>query len=189
MLNSLLKRILPARLRVGLRFNLLKIRGLFYAGNARHCTCCGGRFRKFLSKKDVKKIRHDVVCPKCGVVERHRMLMLYLETSTNFFKEEQKVLHFAPEYSTQKKFKSLDNIDYHSADLKSALAMEHFDIMEIPYPDQSFSYIECFLQCFVQVRDKQSISSTIGMTRTYDQDFLLHIRFRSLYNGKLLRPD
>lgn len=69
--------------------------------------------------------------------------MLVLEQETNFFKAQKKVLHFSPEFSTQAKFKTFHKEGYLSADLNSILAMEHWDIQEIPYPDNHFDVIIC----------------------------------------------
>ncbi len=87
--------------------------------------------------------RPDVVCPGCGVVERHRLLLLYLKARTDIYDQPHRVLYFAPEYSTQEHLKRQPNIEFLSADLDSALAMQHFDIMDIPHPDASFSVIFC----------------------------------------------
>ncbi len=87
--------------------------------------------------------RKNVVCPGCAVVERHRLLKLFLQAKTDIYHEPHRVLYFAPEYSLQEHLQQLKNIAYISADIDSSLAMEQFDIMDIPHPDASFSIIFC----------------------------------------------
>lgn len=41
--------------------------------------------------------RNNVLSPSTLSLERHRLLWLYLKNETNFFSENLKVLHFAPE--------------------------------------------------------------------------------------------
>ena len=53
------------------------------------------------------------------------------------------MLHIAPEQCFHKRFKSLSNIDYVTGDLESPLADHHFDLHQIPFPDQSFDAIIC----------------------------------------------
>jgi SAM-dependent methyltransferase len=108
------------------------------------CPCCGELVTSFLPH-GVKR-RANARCPWCGSVERHRLQWVYLRDMTNLFSrstEPLEVLHFAPERGLQKRLKSLRNITYHGADLASVRAAEHFDICEIPYPDDTFDVILC----------------------------------------------
>ena len=38
-------------------------------------------------------------CPRCGALERHRALWLFLERETDLFERPGALLHIAPEYS------------------------------------------------------------------------------------------
>ena len=116
-----------------------RLRALLYIGNRRICPCCNCHFRKFLSFR----ARLDAQCPRCGSVERHRLMWLYLKYQTNLFSDTLRLLHFAPEYIFQKNFASFPNLDYVSADLDSPLAMTKVDIMNIPYENNSFDVILC----------------------------------------------
>ncbi len=112
-----------------------------YIGKQVTCSCCNGSFRKFLSYG--VKARENALCPRCESLERHRLLWLYLKNKTNFFTDNLRVLHFAPEYFFQKTFKSMPNLDYISADLTSPFAMVKMDITNIVYEDNSFDVILC----------------------------------------------
>lgn len=98
--------------------------------------------------------RPNVVCPGCAVVERHRLLKLFLKAKTDIYKKPHRVLYFAPEYSLQEHLQQQKNIDYLSTDIDSSLAMQQFDIMDIPHPDASFSIIFCS-HVLAHVRDDQ----------------------------------
>lgn len=113
-----------------------------YAGNNYKCPCCEGSFSQFLPYGAIK-IRENAKCPKCESLERHRLLWLYLQRQTNLFTDSLSLLHIAPEDWFQKKFLSLPNIDYLSADLESDSAMVKMDITNINYPDNHFDVIIC----------------------------------------------
>jgi len=114
---------------------------LLYGGNRFICPCCGWYFRKLLSAGLVP--RANAECPRCGALERHRLLWLYLLNRTNIFSDSLKVLCFAPEPIFQKIFVSLPNLTYISADLESPIAMVKLDITKIPFKDESFDVILC----------------------------------------------
>lgn len=113
----------------------------FYKGKNVFCPCCNGDFRRFLPFGNPE--RKNALCPKCSSLERHRLLWLFFRDRTNLFSEKLKVLHFAPEYIFQKKLRSMNNIDYISADISSPLAMVKMDITCIPYEDNYFDVILC----------------------------------------------
>jgi SAM-dependent methyltransferase len=113
-----------------------------YRGTARYCPCCDSHCRKFLSFG--LKIRHDVRCPFCGSLERHRLISLYLEQRTDLFDgRRKKVLHVAPEAPLSEVLENTDSIDYLSADLGREDVMAAMDITDIRYPDDTFDIILC----------------------------------------------
>jgi len=70
-------------------------------------------------------------------------LWLYFKDRTNLFRDRLRLLHFAPEQVFEATFKSLDNLDYITADLYSDRAMVKMDITNITYGDNSFDAILC----------------------------------------------
>ena len=74
---------------------------------------------------------------------RHRALWLYIERRTDLLTRPARLLHVAPEHVLQERLRSLPHIDYLSADLESPLAMEHFDLTDVPHADNSFDAIVC----------------------------------------------
>lgn len=113
----------------------------FYYGKGHVCPICGKSFRKFLpyGKNGVD----DRLCPKCLSLERHRLMWLYWKQNEEIFTKNLKVLHIAPEQPFLTRFRKLKNLEYVTADLESPIADLHFDIMNIPLPDESFDYIIC----------------------------------------------
>lgn len=87
--------------------------------------------------------RNNVLSPSTLSLERHRLLWLYLKNETDFFTNQKKVLHFAPEQCFLKRFRSLDNIDYTTTDLLSPIADVKADICNLPFEDNTYDIILC----------------------------------------------
>jgi predicted SAM-dependent methyltransferase len=120
------------------------LRALGYIGNQVFCPCCEGHFRTFISYTTYgSKLRENAICPRCSSVERHRLLWFYLKDKTNLFNDKLKLLQFAPEYYFKKKFSSLKNLEYYSADLASPLAEVKMNITNILYENNFFDVILC----------------------------------------------
>ena len=119
-----------------------KILGLFYIGNKVECPVCAHHYSKFLPYGYVTP-RSNALCPNCLALERHRLMWLYLQDETNFFTDNLKVLHVAPEYCFIKRFDSFKHLDYITADLESPLAKVKMDVQKIPFPENTFDVIFC----------------------------------------------
>lgn len=88
--------------------------------------------------------RKDARCPKCGSLERHRLIWLYIKEKTGFLKDtNKKMLHVAPEAIFQNLFQKQLGEDYLSSDICDPKAMVQMDITDINYPNNSFDYIYC----------------------------------------------
>lgn len=87
--------------------------------------------------------RNNVLSPSTLSLERHRLLWLYLKNETNFFSEQLKVLHFAPEQAFYKRFKSIKNLEYTTTDLNSPLADVKADICDLPFKSEAFDVVLC----------------------------------------------
>lgn len=131
----------PLLIRASYVFRL--IAPALYRGNAVACTVCDKQFSKFLSYGSNEALRDNVLCPHCLSLERHRLLWLYLNEKTDFFKTQIKMLHIAPEQCFHERFNKLENITYDTGDLESPLAKLHFDLHNIPLADNSFDVIMC----------------------------------------------
>lgn len=114
----------------------------FYWGKGVECPICGRHFRKFLPY-GYGEAKDNRLCPKCLSLERHRLLWIYLKERTDFFTANLKVLHVAPEQPYLKRFKSLKNLDYTTADLNSPIADIHLDVMKMDIPDNTYDVVIC----------------------------------------------
>lgn len=129
----------------GLRYRLRRVGEMAYAiflrGDRYACPCCGGSFRRFLPAGRAR--RPNARCPRCGSLERHRLIWLYLQRQTDFFTLPYQVLDVAPEEFMQRKLQGLPNISYLSIDLESGLAMQHMDVTRLTIPDQTYNVVFC----------------------------------------------
>ncbi len=162
LLTEFVKFIFPEKFHSTLREIYFQIRAILYRGDQLFCPSCSRHFRTFLSGPNR---RSNVMCPRCNSLERHRLLALYLESQTNFFQQQLKVLHFAPEYIFQKRFSVLPNLDYISADLQSQYAQLKMDITNIPYEDSSFDVILCCHVLEHVPEDKQAMRELFRVLR------------------------
>jgi len=108
--------------------------------DAAECPVCGAVVEGFLPFGMVRA-QPERRCPKCGSLERHRLVWLYFQRRTNLFTRSVRMLHVAPEAFIQERLQAFENIDYLSADLSSPRAMVAMDITDIQYPDDSFDVI------------------------------------------------
>ena len=69
--------------------------------------------------------------------------MVIFNQKTNLFMSKLKFLHIAPEYCFIKIFKSMENLDYITADLVSPWADIKMDVHDIPFEDNSFDVVIC----------------------------------------------
>jgi SAM-dependent methyltransferase len=144
-LITLMKAIIPQRYHPICGETYIRISSFLLSvlliGNRFICPCCGWHFRKFL--RYGLHPRKNAMCPKCGSLERHRLLWLYLKNKTNLFASNLKVLHIAPEPIFQRTFKSMSNLEYISADLNSRYAMVNMDLTNISFDECLFDVILC----------------------------------------------
>ncbi|EWH11832.1 type 11 methyltransferase [Cellulophaga geojensis KL-A] len=102
----------------------------------------GKGFKKFLPY-GYEEQRDNVLSPSTLSLERHRLLWLYLQSETDFFTADLKVLHFAPEQAFYKRFRKMKNLEYTTTDLESPLADVKADICNLPFKDNSYDVILC----------------------------------------------
>lgn len=70
-------------------------------------------------------------------------MWLFLKEKTNFFTDQIKLLHIAPELCFMKIFENMENIDYISADIESPLAKVKMDVHNIPFAANTFDVVFC----------------------------------------------
>ncbi|MBX2915950.1 MAG: methyltransferase domain-containing protein [Cyclobacteriaceae bacterium] len=120
----------------------LKVVGLFYAGNTVECPVCNSRFKKFMPYGRINP-RPNALCPNCLSLERHRLIWMYLQAQTDFFKAQLQVLHIAPEVCFMKPFEKQHGNGYITTDIESPLAKVKADIHHLPFADNTFDIVLC----------------------------------------------
>lgn len=138
---SVLKFLIPRRYRSSVRDGVRYLRCIPYLGTRFECPLCGGRFDRFLPSG--LELRPNAQCPRCGSLERHRLVELYLQNETDFYNSESKILHIAPEQCFRRKWQHKENFDYMTADLSNPLVDINIDITSIPVVDNTFDFIMC----------------------------------------------
>lgn len=135
-LKRALLRLMPGERRHRL---LGAVRSARHRGDAVECPCCGSSFARFLPHRG----RQRAKCPRCGSLERHRVLWLFLQRETDLFERPGAMLHLAPEYALQRRLRLLPGLRYLSGDLDSALADVELDAMDLPFAEASFDFLIC----------------------------------------------
>ena len=141
-IKKLVKWLLTDNQEIKFRQLFYRIRGLWYRGGLHYCPCCKTRILRFLPGGVIT--RFNAQCPRCGSLERHRLLWLYLQSKTDFFSSSLSVLDVAPSYFQQQQFKSQTNLNYISVDLTAPWVMMKIDLAFIPFPNDYFDCVICY---------------------------------------------
>lgn len=120
----------------------LKVLGVFYRGSEVTCPICNTSYRTFLPYGRINT-RENALCPNCLSLERHRLIWLYLQDRTDFFKSKKSILHIAPEACYLHRFEKIHGEQYITADIESPLAKVKMDIHQIPFSENQFDVILC----------------------------------------------
>lgn len=156
-MNSKIKNIIPRKLGFWLKNLKLVFTGYRYAGNNYYCPICKHTFKTMLpggfdlpviKEKEIigGGYRLNNICPRCQSTDRDRLIFLYLQEKTNFFKEHQRVLHVAPETSLYKVFKKMKNLEYiagtkYQEGFYYSDKLPSIDLTSLPYSDNHFDFV------------------------------------------------
>lgn len=145
MINKIFKKglgLFPRPFLIKVSYFIRPVFSIALKGNRYTDPIDGKSFKKFLPY-GYETQRPNVLSPSTLSLERHRLLWLYLKNETDLFTASHKLLHFAPEQAFYKRFKKASNIQYTTTDLYSPLAEVKADICNLPFEDQTFSFILC----------------------------------------------
>ncbi|PDW03608.1 class I SAM-dependent methyltransferase [Candidatus Viridilinea mediisalina] len=113
-----------------------------YQGIERLCPICMKSARRF--RPTGRPMRTDAKCVHCTALERHRMLWVFIQRSTNLLNgSPKKLLHIAPEPCLESRLRNMFGMSYVTADLSSNKVNLKFDIIQLPHPDNSFDVVLC----------------------------------------------
>ncbi len=139
---SLATRLIPRHYLQHVSHFFLRIFSLFLRGNKFEDPISGRTYRKLLPYGRINS-RENAIAPDSMSLERHRLMWLFMKEKTNFFTDNLKFLHIAPEYCFIKLFKGMNNLDYTTGDLISPWADVKMDVHDIPMEDNSFDVVIC----------------------------------------------
>lgn len=123
------------------RSSVRALRAALLRGDRFHCPLCDTTYRRFLAAGISR--RPNALCPGCGSLERHRLLLAALEAlwADGRLSFGGRMLHVAPEAVMANRFRH--SFDYVSIDLDGSLAMMAMDLTDLTFPDESFDAIIC----------------------------------------------
>jgi SAM-dependent methyltransferase len=111
-----------------------------YRGRAVECPCCGARLSEFAPRGD----RPRAACPRCGALERHRLLWLWLREHGELGGDVRDVLHLAPEPGLRRALRAVDGVNWVGGDLAPGDAgVRAMDLAALPFPDGAFDLVLC----------------------------------------------
>lgn len=86
--------------------------------------------------------RLNAECPRCGSLDRERLVLLYLQRETMVFRKSLRILHVAPEQQLSALLRA-STVNYISIDLAAQSAMLQADICNTPFRNNSFDLLVC----------------------------------------------
>jgi SAM-dependent methyltransferase len=123
------------------------VRRARYFGFQRYCPCCRSYLRRFTPypKPESGRVpRSEAKCPVCSALERHRMIVRYLEDRTDLWNGQPKrLLHVAPETQIRSILSGAPGVRYVSTDLALRQPMVQADLTKLSFADETFDVIYC----------------------------------------------
>ena len=142
LLISLATRLIPRHYLQHVSHFFLQIFSLFIRGDKFKDPINGRTYRKLLPYGRLRS-RKNALAPDSMSLERHRLMWLFMKEKTNFFTDNIKFLHIAPEYCFIKLFKEMKNLDYTTVDLISPWADIKMDVHNILFDKNTFDVVIC----------------------------------------------
>ena len=130
------------RVTVGLAITSTAAISTRVGAQACHCPCCGWRGRRFLPFLAVRRFTFNHRCPSCNSAPRHRAHRILYDNVLGFSTRSGDLLYFAPE-SNVAFFRQNRQLAVKTSNYPSGDADFHIDILQIPFPDNSWDYIVC----------------------------------------------
>jgi SAM-dependent methyltransferase len=128
-----------------------KYKEMLIKGDRVYCPICKSKFSFFADFGLI--VRKNALCHKCGSLERHRLLFLYLESlHLKVYKDSSNysLLHFAPEKGLFQFFINKSNINYIPCDLNPSIfsfdktkLIKKIDITNIDLKSNSINLVLC----------------------------------------------
>ena len=169
----------------------------FWIKRKNYCLFCNSYSRLNLpygilftiTKKYIKKgvptagLRLNSRCPNCGSLDRERFLYYALNKYTDIFNGRYKILHIAPEFLIEQKFRLINNSNYITGDLLSGKADLIVDLtnMKNQFNDNQFDFIICS-HVLQDIADEKSAFEEMKRVLKNEGVLILSIPICSLIN-------
>ncbi len=149
-MRSFLKNFIPDFILTIYREHSRKRKIIKYRGNRVFCPVCQSTFREFAPYGLIP--RANAECVACGVLERHRLIWLYLHERQKVFTTGVKIrlLHVGPQEGFYKRFSEDPDIEYTPCDLSPDLypfgrlaKIQKADLTCLPFKDNFFDAVIC----------------------------------------------
>lgn len=143
--RAIARRLVPEAWRPAVKAAARQVTWRLYAGDRYECPCCDTRFRAFLGfgRGAHGGSRPNVRCPRCGSLERERLIWLFLRDHGDLLTSPMRLLHVAPEPQLRRRLRGLSGVSYLCGDLARGMADTVIDIRSMPFPDETFDGIIC----------------------------------------------
>ena len=154
-LRFFIRNFFPRKLFQKMKDKYMEIKGRkneqHYCGDAVFCPCCGKRFSHFMDSLQTLNNNNNTeryinaykntICPYCLSMPRHRIVCYYLSNNKQIVPTNN-ILMFGAEFSIKKWF-NMNACHYRTADLFDRYADIKIDILNMPFPDESWELIIC----------------------------------------------
>lgn len=165
--KKLLLRLFPERFLIRIEFILRYFYSLLYTGSVVSCNICGGKFSGFIPLSS-----GDLLCPRCGSLPRQRRLWIILQPCLHR-ENKMNVLHFSPSRILQKKLRRRIPLQYVTTDYdRKAGTDTHYDITNIPEPEDHYGLIICFHVLEHIPDDRQAIRELYRVSKPEGRVFI-----------------
>jgi SAM-dependent methyltransferase len=115
-----------------------RVANVWFSGSRVECPVCKRTFSQWLGDPT------QGCCPNCSSASRHRLLKLALEREWALQPLGVDILHFAPEWGTQRDLRSNPRVRrYVTADLGARGVDVHCDITHLDFPSEAFDIVLC----------------------------------------------
>lgn len=87
--------------------------------------------------------RANALCPRCGSMDRERLILLYLQGFTDVLTKPGRILHVGPEKCLRERLTGTETLEYLTADLLRADVDMNIDLTRLPFETDRFDLILC----------------------------------------------
>jgi SAM-dependent methyltransferase len=135
-LKKIILSLIPGSVLIRFEYPLRYLYSLRFLGTTCQCNLCNTGLKAFIP------LENDLLCPRCGSLQRTRRLFHLLENQ--YLDKKLSILDFSPSRSLYRKLKKSSS-SYLSSDFSGEfIADVSFDITQIPVKEEQYDLILCY---------------------------------------------